>query len=110
MINLMDYDYKKLIKGITYKHTIYFIKSVFETNKNFVLIKTSSGRRFVFEIMSFVKKKDDVVIELKSINNTRAVIRRSSFGNIYVFYEHYTFVISSIELLDGFDDASEYLV
>ena len=110
MINLMDYDYNELIKGITYKNTIYFIKSIFETNKNFILIEYSSGKHLVFEIMSFVKKKDDVAIELKSINSKQAVLCRSSFDNIVVFYERGEFVVNTIKLLDSFDDALEYLV
>lgn len=110
MINLMDYDYNELIKGITYKHTIYFIKSIFETNKNFVLIKTSSDKHLVFEMMSFIKSKDDISIILRSFNNKQAILCRSSFDNIVVFYECGEFVINTIILLDSFDDALEYLV
>lgn len=110
MINLMDYDYNELIKGITYRHTIYFIKSIFETNKNFILIEYSGGKYLVFEMMSFVKSKDDIAIILRSFNNKQGILCRSSFDNVVVFYERDTFLISTIKLLNSFDDALEYLV
>ena len=121
MINLTKEKYNELIEFLSDNNKIKILISlVYQSNKSFMLVEDLDDNYYLFEIVSFMKLRDDVRVNLISYNKIEAVLYqhnsmirpREDFYDkkLVIFFNNDTIGVKKIKVLNSFDEGMEYML